>query len=445
MKMDQFVQKLMDHDEIITVQKEVDPRYEIAAVTSKIQKTNNKAIFFERVKGFQIPVLTNLLGTYQRLGIFLGCQERDVVRTVGTRLNEISFIRSLKKPHRKILEGTAIGDHIPIMTYYEKDGGPYITGGILLVKDPETGVHNLSYHRMQWVGNGELRLRMTPGYHLDLAFDKAEKKNENLEAVVLIGASPAVMLAAAFRPPYDVDELKVAGALQGAPLEMTSCETVDLDIPLDTGIAIEGEILHHTRKPEGPYGDWMGNYIPVTENHVFRTRAITLSTNPYYYSILSGSPEDIALIGMPVAVSMYQNVKKVIPSVIDTACWPFLFYGIVQIEKKTEGDAKKAALAALGADLERIKYCIVVDPDVDIYDPQDVLWALAVRCSPERDIIAIPGIPSFSRDPHRMHWGRIILDATAPFGLIDEFERKRIPLEKDIRLEEYLSLKIKDK
>jgi UbiD family decarboxylase len=433
-----FVEKLIDQQELIRVRREVDPRYELAAVASKIQKTNNKGILFERVKGSRLPMLSNLFGTYKRVGLFLGCREREVVQTLGEKLSQTPFAQTSETTRRETIKVDQLGRQLPIVTHYEKDAGPYITGGVILAKNPETGGHNLSYHRMQWTEGGELRFRITPGHHLGLYFDMAEKRNQNLEAVVLIGAPPAVMLAATFGLPFDWDELQIAGTLQGRPLELIPCETVNLKIPRDTCIAIEGEIFHHVRKPEGPYGDWMGNYIPVTENHVFQARTMTFSSDPYFYTILSGSPEDVVLIGMPVAVSVYRHVKKVVPSIRDAACWPFLFYSLVQIDKKGRGEGKKAALAALGSDMEWIKYCIVVDQDVDIYNPEEVLWAMATRCSPERDVIVIPGVPSFPRDPHRMHWGRAIFDATAPYGLESEFERKRVPMEEDIKLEDYL-------
>ncbi len=438
MDLRKFIEKLTAEQDILRIRKEVDPRFELAAVVSKVQKGENKAVLFERVKDSPLPVAANLFGTYKRVGLFLGCRETEVVRVIGEKLRETPFIRGAKKGGRTQAEVKELGEQLPIATHYEKDAGPYITGGVILAKDPETGIHNLSYHRMQWTGGGELRFRITPGHHLGIYFDKAERENRNLEAVVLIGAPPAVMLSAAFGLPYDWDELQVAGTLQGKPIDLTPCETVGLEIPGDTSVAIEGEILHHVRKPEGPYGDWMGNYIPITENHVFQARRITFGHDPFYYTMFSGSPEDVVLIGMPVAVSMYRNVKKVVPTVLDVACWPFLFYGVVQMKKNAKGQGKKAALAALGTDMEWIKYVIVVDDDVDIYRPEDVLWAMATRCSPERDVITIPGVPSFARDPHRMHWGRVIFDATAPYGLGAEFERKRVPLEDGIKLEDYI-------
>lgn len=231
MNLSEFIEKLTDHQEIIWVRKEVDPRFELAAVVNKIQKTDNKAVLFERVKDSQFPVVTNLFGTYKRVGIFLRCQERDVVRIIGDKLSQIPFVRTSEKNERKTVKVTDLGQQLPIVTHYEKDAGPYITGGVILAKDPETGINNLSYHRMQWTEKGELRFRITPGHHLGLYFDKAEKNNQNLGAVVLIGASPAVMLAAAFGLPCEWDELQVAGTLQGIPLELTPCNTIYLEIP----------------------------------------------------------------------------------------------------------------------------------------------------------------------------------------------------------------------
>lgn len=438
MDINEFFGKLGDNHEIVKVSKEVDPKSELAAVASKIQKTSNLAILFERVKGSQFPVMTNLFGSYKRVGIFLGCREGDVVRALVDKLNQTHLVPASNRGLRESIKVTELGHQLPIVKHHSKDGGPYITGGIILAKDPETGIHNLSYHRMQWTGGGELRFCNTPGQHLSIYLEKAEKENKNLEAVVLLGASPAVMLAAAFRVPYDWNELQVAGTLQGSPLELTLCETIDLEIPADTSIAIEGDILHHMQKPEGPYGDWKGTYIPIKDNSVFQAKTITFVPDASYYTILSFSPEDVVLVGMTVAISMYQNVKKVVPSILDAVCWPFLSYGVIQIEKKAKGQGKKAALAALGANMEWLKFCIVVDRDIDIYNPQDVMWAVATRTYAERDIITIPGVPAISRDPHRMHWGRVIFDATIPFNSETEFERMRTPNEEKIRLEDYL-------
>jgi UbiD family decarboxylase len=154
--------------------------------------------------------------------------------------------------------------------------------------------------------------------------------------------------------------------------------------------------------------------------------------------MLAGSPEDLILLGCSAALSILKQVQKVVPSVIDVACWPYPLHCIVQIDQQFEGQGKQAALAALGSNMHWIKYCTVVDKDVDIYSPRDVAWAMASRCCPDEDIYVIPDTPSFYGDPRRMHWGRLVMDATAPFDRKKEYERKRIPGETEINLKDYL-------
>ncbi len=434
-----FLHLLENQNQLVRVKKEVSPKFELPAVVSKIQKTSNKAVLFENVKGSSHRVVSNVLGSHERLALALGCSKNQIIKTLRDRWALLEPTKAVSTQNRDIFtDNLNLKKILPMIHHYEKDAGPYITEGIILAKDPETSGRNLSYHRCQVTGEDELRLRITPGHHLGVYFDKAEKMGKPLEAAILIGNSPAIMVAGSTNLPLDWDELKFAGSLQREPVTLADCETVDLEFPVDTEIVIEGEILPNVRKPEGPYGDWLGNYVPVMDNHVFKARAVTTRESPIYNTILAGSPEDIVLLGLPVATAVYQEIQKVIPTVRDVACWPFIFHCVVQLEQTAEGQAKQAALAAFGANLEWLKFCIVVDSDVDIHDPSDVFWAMASRCCPERDVIVIPGIPSFRRDPHKTHWGRVVIDATVPVGLESEFERKKIPGEEDIRLEDYL-------
>jgi len=435
-----FLGLLEKNNELIRIKKEVSPKFELAAVIQKIQKTINKAVLFEKVKGYpNVSVASNVIGNHKKLAMAFGCSENQIVTTLGARWRLLEPVEATSKEKRKVfIDHLDLRKLLPMVHHYEKDGGPYIASGILLAKDPETSERNLSYHRLQVTGKDELRFRITPGHHLGIYFDKAEKKGRPLEVTILIGNFPSVMLAGSTNLPLDWDEVKFAGSLQGEPLKLTKCETVDLEIPVDTEIVIEGEILPGIRKPEGPYGDWLGTYIPIMDNHVFKAKAVTMRDSPIYTTILSGSTEDIILNGVPVALSVFKDIYKVIPTVKDVVCWPFLLHCIVQLKTTAEGEGKQAALAAFGANMQTIKYCIVVDEDVNIYDPSDVFWAIATRCCPERDVIVIPGVPSFRRDPHKTHWGRVAIDATVPLGLENAFERKRIPGEEDIRIEDYM-------
>jgi len=433
-----FLGLLEENEELVRIKKGVSPKFELSAVISTIQRTTNKAVLFESVRGYPHKVASNLLGNHRKLSMALGCSPNRILKTLVERWGLTKCVQATAEEERTVfIDDLKLGECLPMIHHYEKDAGPYITGGIILAKDPETSEGNLSYHRLQMTGKDELRLRITPGHHLGVYFEKAEKMGESLPVAILIGSSPAVMLAASANLPLDWDELAFAASLQGEPIGLVGCKTLDLSVPVDTEIVIEGEILAGIRKPEGPYGDWLGNYVPVTDNHVFKAHAVTMKKSPIYYTILSGSPEDILLLGLPTATSVFRGIYKVVPTVRDVACWPFLFHCIVKLHKTAEGQAKQAAMAAFGANMEWIKFCIVVDEDVNIYDSSDVFWAIATRCCPERDVIVIPGIPSFRRDPHKIHWGRVAIDATAPLGLENEFERKRIPGEEELRIEDY--------
>jgi UbiD family decarboxylase len=433
-----FLSRLEEADEIIRIRKEVSPEFEACAVIGKIQRELNKAVFFNRVKGHNIPLASNLFGSFDRVSTIFGSEKELLVSRLSRIEEDIPCVLSSETSHRKRLKVNELGSQLPIVTHYEKDAGPYITGGLILAKDPESGVRNLSYHRMQWTTGGELRFCINPGNHLGMCIDRAEERGQDLEAVVLIGASPVSMLAGAFKVPFEKDELGLAGALQNDSVKIEQCQDVDLEIPQDASIAIEGKVIKNLRKPEGPIGDWQHVYVGPNENYVFSASVITLSQNPVFYTILPGSYEEVVLTGLPISVSIYRNIKKISLGVKDVTIWPYLLFCIVQMEKGCGEQAKQAGLAALGTNMSWVKYCIVVDEDVDIYYMQDVLWAIATRCSMEKDVIRIKHIPGFPRDPYGIHTGRVIIDATAPGGIEGEFEKKQVPFEKKIRLADYI-------
>jgi 4-hydroxybenzoate decarboxylase len=435
-----FIQQLEDQKELIRVKREVDPRFEAAAVISKVCKDLDKATLLERIKGNPMPIAGQVLGSYKRLASYFGFDKARIISELGKRWGQKKFqVTDGRQMPRKTIASVDLTKDLPIVTHSEKDGGPYITAGVVLAKDPHSDVYNLSYHRMQLIGPRELRVRIGSGHHLETYFNRAEKEGKNLEIAILIGASPAVMVAGAASLPLDSDELELAGALLNEPLAMTQAESVNLLVPCDTEIIIEGELLANQRRTEGPFGDWMENYIPVAENHVFQAKAVTYRENPIYYTMLASSPEDIVLIGFSAALSILKDVEKVVPSVIDVACWPFPFHVIIKIDKQFEGQGKQAALAAIGSSMHWVKFVTVVDADVDIYSSRDIAWAMGSRCCPDKDVFTIPNVPSFYRDPHRMHWGRVAIDATAPLKRKGEYERKRIPGEAEMDLKKYLT------
>jgi len=401
---------------------------------------SNKAILFEKIKGYDLPLASNILGTYQRVAKVLGCDVDGINQAWNGKEKALeSFAPILDATDQDEYVESAIHE-ITSLTYCEKDAGPYITAGMALARDPDTGTYNLSFHRLQVVDDSKLRFRITPGNHLETLFQKAEQRGQPLEMAILVGGHPAFMLAAASRLPLDQDELKLAGAFLGHPVKLRQCKKINLEVPTGIDFVIEGALLPNVREEEGPFGDFLGYYVPVLKNHVFEVRYVSRLKDSYAYGILAGSAEQDLLVGVPIAANIYSIVKGAIPSVIDVACLPHVYHSVVKIKQEFEGQARQAALAALSCDPSQTKICTVVDPDVDIHNPLDVNWATTTRCCPDTDVFIVPNIPSFRRDPYRTHYGKMGIDATMPLSeeAASDFQRTRIPGVENIKLEDYL-------
>ncbi|QIB67065.1 UbiD family decarboxylase domain-containing protein [Kineobactrum salinum] len=328
---------------------------------------------------------------------------------------------------------------LPLLTYHEKDAGPYFTSAIYLAKEPDTGVPNLSFHRSMYVSDTEIRARLGSSHDLAKYQKRAESRNECLEAALLIGTSPEVFLAACSSLPYEGNELEVAAQLSGAPVRMRPCRQIDLMVPADTEIVVEGRFLPNTKRPEGPFGEFMGNYVPVGDNHVFEVLDVSWRKGAYFHALTCGSNEDLRPLEAMTAARVYQHVSRVIPGVIDVCCRPNCMISIIKIKKQYAGHGKQALLAALGSNMDYNKVCIAVDEDVDIYNLDDVMWAYMTRGPADKRAFILNDIPGFYRDEKKDHWGRLAIDATMPWGREEEFERKRIPGQGQIDLSEYLN------
>jgi UbiD family decarboxylase len=436
-----YLDRLEKQQELIRISKEVDPLFEVSGIIKKMQQQMNHVVLFEKIRGFHLPFVSNLLGTHARVAAVLGCTVDQINATWNRKEKELELFSPIRGQGESEPYVDSAIHEITSLTYCEKDAGPYITAGMALARDPDTGTHNLSFHRLQLVDDSKLRFRITPGNHLETLFQKAEQRNQPLEVAILIGGHPAFTLAAASRLPLDQDELKLAGSFLGEPINMRPCRTITLDVPAGIDVVIEGALLPNVREEEGPFGDFLGYYVPVLKNHVFEVRHVSRLRDSHVYGILAGSLEQDMLTGVPVAANIYRVVKGAIPSVLDVATLPHLYHSVVKMVPQFKGQARQAALAALACDPSQTKICTVVDPDVDIHNPLEVHWAATTRCCPDRDVFIVPDIPSFRRDPFRTHYGKMGIDATKPLeeeAALD-FERTRIPGMEKIRLEDYFS------
>jgi 4-hydroxybenzoate decarboxylase len=432
-----YMERLLEAGVVRVVEREVSGRHELAAVTARSQKESDAPLLFRRVAGSSHPVMTNVFGSRNRLLDMIGGGTSFCHRWVEMMATPVIAPVDVEEPAG--LVELKLTD-LPQLTYFERDGGPYLTAGVFLAEEPDSGVPNLSFHRAQIMSDTELRIRLGASHHLTQYQTKAEGRGEKLPAAILLGPPPSLVLAAAAPIAYDESEMEVAGRIQGGPLRLRRCRTIPLSVPADTEIVIEGHILPHVRRPEGPFGEFMGFYVPVGDNHVFEITTIVGRKDAWFHGLICGSPEDMRLLELSVATRVYQALKAAsLRGIKDVACAPTVMSTVVQIEQMYEGHARQVMLTAMGANHDWSKTVFVVDEDVDINDFNDVWWAYLTRGRADTRALVIPDIPGFYRDPKKDYFGRLGIDATVPFGRREEFLRKRIPGIGAVNLRDYLS------
>ena len=437
--MREYIDSLRARNVLKVVQADVDARFELAAVTQRSQQRDESPLLFTKVSGTHFPVVSNVYGSRRRLCELVGADDGNFCR----RWTEL--IRKNGGRHDSTVEVAGdesriagrLGD-LPLITYFEHDGGPYFTSAIFLARDPDSGTHNLSFHRSMYISDDELRVRLGSTHDLKDYQRRAEAGGQPLEAAILIGPPPAVFLAACASLPRDEDELAAAAAVAGAPIAVRACESIDLAYPADTEIVIEGRFLPGTERPEGPFGEFMGYYVPVQDNAVFEVSRVHWRAGAIFHSLNCGSPEDMHPLDYAIAARIYRTLHSQLPGIVNVACYPYLMNTVVQIEQQYEGHARHVLLAAFGAHLDYSKSCMVVDEDVDINDLNDVFWAYLTRGRADTRAFILNDVPGFYRDPKKDHWGRLGIDATKPFHRQAEFERKRIPGASKLDLAHYL-------
>ena len=388
-----------------------------------------KIFLAEQVEGFEAPLVYNLLGSQELLALALGCGREDAIRrfiAAGENLIEPVLVENAPVQERVFLGDEADVSRLPLIVHSKKDAGRYISAGLVVAKDPDTGVQNVSFNRMQLKGARKLGIRMMPSNHLGMMQQKYEERNRPMQVAVVLGDHPCELIAASSSPRYGVDEFTLASGLRGEALEMTKCKTVDLAVPARAEIVIEGEVLPRVREAEGPFGDFMGYYVPVMENHVVRVTAVTMREGAIFQTMKAGSEEDSRLLGLSREAAVLKAVEAMGAKVRALSLSPMIFNCAISIEQRFEGEAKNVILAAMGA-YPWLKVCVVVDHDVDVFDKNDIWWAIGTRLKPETGVVQVNNAFGLGRDPYRLHQSKLGLDCTIPLGAWDEFERITIP------------------
>lgn len=422
----EFLARLEEEGDLVRISTPVEPRFEIAAYIRKTSDQQGPALLFEKVKGHDMPVVGGLFATRRRVLGALGYKPDEVFeRFLEATDRPLDPVRVEEGPCQEVvLLGEEVDlTRLPIPTYCLQDGGAFITHGVEITRDAETGVKNAGIYRMQLKGRNRLGIFSNVHQHCGLQFSMAERRGEPLEIAVALGVDPVVMLATQVKAPYGVNELAVAGGLRGEPVRVVKCRTVNLEVPATSEIVIEGRLLPNYREEEGPFGEFSGYYGPGAKRPVMEVSAVTHRRSPIFHAGLTGMPmtENHFLKQLPNEVTVYRELKAKFPEVKAvhypaSGCSEYACY--ISMTPRYKGQARNVILAALGS-AKRPKLVVVVEEDVDIYDDVKVLWAICTRVQPDRDVMIVPSVGSAPLDPSTPEPGLSAvmgIDATRPFG-----------------------------
>ncbi|CAA7601029.1 UbiD decarboxylyase family [Acididesulfobacillus acetoxydans] len=396
-----FLKELEAHSELERFGRPVSLQYQLGDILFTLEQKGLGAGLFLEV-GKSMPVVGGILASPRRIALALGCRREEIVdRCLAALTQPCPPKRVEKAACQEVVfrdEEVDLG-FLPVPVHARRDRGPFITAGVVVSKDPETGCQNLSFQRMQVKGKNKLGIMINEWRHLRDFYRKAELQGESLPISVAIGVNPCIMMAAGFR--YDGDEMELAGALAGEELPVSKSVTNDILVPADAEIIIEGVIEPHAREEEGPLGEFTGHYSKAWPSPVLRVKAMSMRKNPIYQTIAGASFEHVNLGNvLPREPILKQFVTYASGNVKALHLPPYGsgFLALIALEKTNPGEPKNVALAALVSHVN-IKAVIVVDPDIDIFNPHEVLWALTTRVRPDLDVFTVPGAQGHELDP----------------------------------------------
>lgn len=422
----EFVSELEKNGELKRVKTEVDSELEIAEILRREMYSDGPAILFENVKGFDMPVLGNAFGSMKRLEI--GLEMTDFTE-IGKRitdmtkmdvpsglLNKIKKLPELTKmtasfpktvasgPVTEITSSEASFNDLPILKSWPNDAGRFITLGLVATKHPETGVRNLGVYRIQIIDDTHALMHWQKhkrgAHHGELSKEKGEK----IPTAIIIGGEPSTIFSSIAPVPEGLDKYLFSGITRKEGIKMVKCKTIDLEVPANAEIVLEGHVDPADIRDEGPFGDHTGYYTPVEPYPTFTLTGIMRRKDPIYVTTVVGKPilED-AYIGKVIERSFLPLIQMFHPEVVDFSMPPagwFQGFAIISIKKRYPGQAKKVMMGLWGmGQLSLTKMFVVVDEDVNVHDINDVIWAITTRADAARDTTIINNTPTDTLDP----------------------------------------------
>jgi UbiD family decarboxylase len=425
---------MQKRNQLVQIDDEVSPRFEVSAFMKEFDA--GPILYFDSVKGSRSKIVAGVCGTRQRLCWALGASQEALYQKIidaGREPVQPKVVRG--GPVNEVVEKARLSK-LPILTHFEHDAGAYITSSVISARSPDGKIENVSIHRLQVLDDNHLAIRLVPR-HLYNMWKTAKEKKENVEVAITIGVHPAVMLAAASPVPFGVSEFGVANKLLGNKMAVVKCEHVNAYAPAEAELVIEGRIMTDKEVTEGPLVDITGTYDVQRKQPVVELVNMMHRRDYMYQALLPSGSEHKLLMGLPHETMIWEAVSKVVPKVkavnlTEGGCgW---LHAVVSIDKLVDGDAKNALAATFSAH-PSLKHAVVVDTDIDVYDPNMVEWAIATRFQASEDLVIIPQARGSTLDPSAdQETGlttKVGIDATRPLNKPKEkFEPAKIPTNK---------------
>lgn len=445
--------------EFIRIERELDPtKFEVTAILQHLENRKRfPMILFENPlngKGQRagISLLSNVFASRERCAIALGLPPEKS----GSELSllyaekEKTLIHPFLVGRRDspVKEVVKIGKEVdlseyPIVRHHEMDPAPYIDMTVL-VKDPDRNFYNISFQRTMVQGKQQLGIQMGYAHNLTIA-QKYEAKKQTVPLIIVIGHHPAFYLGSLNILPFGMNDYEVLGGFMGEPLRLCPSETWgdNFLVPADAEMVLEGEMIPWEKQAEGPFGEFTGYYGPQRNFPIIKVKAITHRKDAIFQHVFVGHRDVSILGGIPKEGGLLNAIKGVVPTVKEV-CFPpsgqCRFYAFISIKKTYEGASKQAALTAL-AHCAFIKYCVIVDDDINVFNDDEVWWAVATRSQPSEDLDILRNVKGPELDPSQTTEdtiSKLIIDATQPLSR-PFAPRLNIPEEvmQRIRLEDY--------
>lgn len=447
----EFLSALQNKSELIEVNREVSLDLEVGKALRKSAACSGPAIVFNK-NGTPYPLVGGVYNTRAKALIAFQATEENVFDRILNGLNHPipPTVVSNGPAQENVITGEQIDlSQLPIPKYSPMDGGAFITSGIVVSSDPETGITDLGNYRFQFIDKHTLSFLAQPNHRFGKHIAKARKKGaKTYHAALVVGVDPIVAYTCQFQLTDTTNDYDIAGGLRGSPVELLQCKTIDEKIPSHAEFVLELEIDLTQTVFEGPLGEYTGYYTPGSEKPIARVKAITHRNKPYFQALLTGVPptENHILKQLPFESSFFNEMRKSFPTLKKVAIPPsggVSFYIVMGMEPQFAGEARQAILAAMASNL-RPKIVVVVNSDIDVQNPNEVEWALSFRMQPSEDVIIAGSLPAGPLDPcildsvplNARLASSIGIDATYPFGsiVVEEGNESKLPDAKDSQL-----------